>query len=1049
MAPDEQLGQISDPELGDRRLQSWTEQPPFGGELYFNWLLEQKDLTRDEFLQALSLNAEELAGISQPPEWMRAIQRAYDDSRVEPYVPGPGEEELGFLNLVDPLIEHALFSLRATIDEMIERYDSTPINRDNIIDIFVDNLPGQLIQRMGRTMALELNVMRLMEQLEGETSQERFISFVRKLRDPDVAGAMFDEYPVLIRQLAICINQWIYVSDEFLRRVCDDYELLIQTLSPDEHPGALVRVAAGAGDTHRRGRTVMIAIFESGLRVAYKPKSLAIDIHFQNLLDWLNDAGCDPPLRTFVTLDREEYGWAEFVTRADCTTKDEVRRFYRRQGSYLALMYVLAANDFHYENVIASGEDPMLIDLETMLQPLFDRFDVTSADSLLAQRISNSVLTIGLLPMRIWSFADNPGIDISGLGGASGQLTPDRIPGAADAGTDAMRYVREQVEIVGDANRPVLDGVESNAIDYIEDIVGGFEMMYQLIHEYRDELLSESGLINAFANDSIRVLMRPTRTYGQLIFESFHPDMLRDAIDRERFLDRMWYVAPSRTYMRGVIKSELDDIMRGDIPVFTSFPASFDLYDAMDRPIPDVLIERGIDNVRERILAMNQADMDQQVWHIRASIATISSEESTIGGNTYKLLPSPLRTPQLREHVRRCADYLCDNAITMDDEGAWIGLQPLAEELWSIGTLAIDLHSGTPGVALFLAYAAEVLGESRYEDVARLAYTSTQRRAEYMADQIIAVGAYEGWGGLVHAFLHLGELWDDDEIRFQTDRMANRIWGFVEEDVQYGIVRGSAGAIQSLLTLNSIRYADSRQAIANLCGERLLEQMQMQDRGAGWVIERFGEQPLTGYAHGSAGIGMALARLYGVTKDDRYIDAARNAFEYERGRFNSTAQNWPDLRTSGDYDKPRAVDDSGHRVAWCHGAGGIALSRMLALPIMDDDALEMEATTALDIIVQRGFGQTHCLCHGDLGNLDILVLAAQQEQWKQYNMLISDRLGQIVDSIERSGWQCGGPNKVTVPGMMLGVAGIGYQLLRMAEPERVPSVLALEPPRNA
>jgi lantibiotic modifying enzyme len=32
------------------------------------------------------------------------------------------------------------------------------------------------------------------------------------------------------------------------------------------------------------------------------------------------------------------------------------------------------------------------------------------------------------------------------------------------------------------------------------------------------------------------------------------------------------------------------------------------------------------------------------------------------------------------------------------------------------------------------------------------------------------------------------------------------------------------------------------------------------------------------------------------------------------------------------------------------------------------------------------------------------------------------------------------------PGLMNGLAGIGYALLRLAEPERVPSVLTLAPP---
>ena len=36
--------------------------------------------------------------------------------------------------------------------------------------------------------------------------------------------------------------------------------------------------------------------------------------------------------------------------------------------------------------------------------------------------------------------------------------------------------------------------------------------------------------------------------------------------------------------------------------------------------------------------------------------------------------------------------------------------------------------------------------------------------------------------------------------------------------------------------------------------------------------------------------------------------------------------------------------------------------------------------------------------------------------------------------------------RVESPGLMTGLAGIGYGLLRLAEPTRMPSVLVLEPP---
>jgi hypothetical protein len=52
----------------------------------------------------------------------------------------------------------------------------------------------------------------------------------------------------------------------------------------------------------------------------------------------------------------------------------------------------------------------------------------------------------------------------------------------------------------------------------------------------------------------------------------------------------------------------------------------------------------------------------------------------------------------------------------------------------------------------------------------------------------------------------------------------------------------------------------------------------------------------------------------------------------------------------------------------------------------------------------------------------------------------------LLESIRREGWLCGNPSGVESPGLMTGLAGIGYGLLRLAEPARVPAVLVLEPP---
>jgi lantibiotic modifying enzyme len=86
------------------------------------------------------------------------------------------------------------------------------------------------------------------------------------------------------------------------------------------------------------------------------------------------------------------------------------------------------------------------------------------------------------------------------------------------------------------------------------------------------------------------------------------------------------------------------------------------------------------------------------------------------------------------------------------------------------------------------------------------------------------------------------------------------------------------------------------------------------------------------------------------------------------------------------------------------------------------------------------------LCHGDLGNVDFLLLASARLADPRWPAETGRLAGAILGSIERNGWLCGVPLAVETPGLMTGLAGIGYGLLRLAVPTRVPSVLVLEGP---
>jgi lantibiotic modifying enzyme len=117
-----------------------------------------------------------------------------------------------------------------------------------------------------------------------------------------------------------------------------------------------------------------------------------------------------------------------------------------------------------------------------------------------------------------------------------------------------------------------------------------------------------------------------------------------------------------------------------------------------------------------------------------------------------------------------------------------------------------------------------------------------------------------------------------------------------------------------------------------------------------------------------------------------------------------------------------------------------------SLPHLDDATIRGEIGTALATTLAEGFGQNHTLCHGDLGNLDFVMQAAEGLGDPRWRLEADRRAARILEGIDRQGWLCGVPLKVESPGLMTGLAGIGYGLLRLAEPTRLPSVLVLEPP---
>ncbi len=1064
LADDLAAWQPTDEDLarGQRHLDAWRAQLPFGDDEHFAQRLAMDGIEPERLLTLLAAPLTLLRKrMPKPPAWLAQLAEAYtqaarawdewaaeepaeDDLIGDDEAPdesasdesAPDAELFGFLEFVRPLVDQACDRLQEGIDDLVAKGGDLPFDPETVEDVLIMNLPDPLLLRISRTLVLELHVARLQGVLAGDTPEERFESFVERLSQPAHSLAILTEYPVLARQLMICLDQWVTVSLEFLQRLCADWALIRSRFCPHDDPGVLVEFTGGAGDTHRSGRSVMIAEFDSGFQLVYKPKSLAVDVHFQELLAWLNARGCQPPLYTLAILDRGAYGWVEFVARQDCRSIEEVERFYQRHGAYLALLYALNANDFHHENLIAAGEHPVLIDLETLIQPLFDRMDDTRADSVAERAVIDSVMQVSLLPLRMWSSEDYVGVDISGLGDVAGQLSPDRLPLPTAVGTDAMRYVRERIELEGNAHRPALNGVEVRAADYVDQVAAGFAHVYRLLMAHRDELLEPGGMLSRFAHDEIRVLLRQTRTYDQLLFESFHPDMLRDGLARERFLDRLWVAVPVRPYLAHVINAERSDLLQGDIPLFTTRPTSLALFGSDEKAIEGVLYETGMAVVQRRLQQMDEADLQRQTWFIKASFAALYAENEPVAvpvGQPFDAV-APVARAQLLDTVRTIADRLVETAIHGEDDASWIGLDLLDNQTWNISPLGIDLYGGVPGVALFLGYAGALLDDAQYTALARQALNTLVWQTENLRDELLKIGGLYGWGGVLYTLTHLAALWDDQSVLAHAQEVVEIIAAHVGADDEFDVARGSAGAILALLGLHAQTLDERGLHVALACGDHLLANAQTLDQGLGWEIPPYGASLLLGHAHGPAGIARALLELAAASGQERYGLAARQAMVRARSLYPSIDEQQPSL-------VGLALASSTPTSAVQLGLAHLCLHTHLGDPGLYD-----ELRGALHAAQQDAGRLSHSLDGGDMGRLDLLLAAGSRLGDAALAAQVDRLAGSVLGDIVQGGWRCGVPSAVEVPSLMVGLAGIGYQMLRLAEPARVPSVLLLEPP---
>jgi type 2 lantibiotic biosynthesis protein LanM len=933
------------------------------------------------------------------------------------------------------------------------------------------SLLQQLAWLASRTLHLEFTVFchaagvtpldRVVWQAGSAAQDAWYQRFVRDLLREGGLEALFQEYPVLARLLATRLDLWVEAQAEFLERLNRDWSEIGREWADPLHRVEAVDV--GLSDPHQGGRSVAVLTFASGMKLVYKPKALAQEEAFFDLLEWLNGRGPALHLRRLRVLSRPQYGWVEFVERAPCRDDDEARAFYRRAGMLLAVLYVLGGTDAHYQNVIAAGEHPVLVDAETLLQ--HRKLELTpvgpdgGARYAAGHQLADSVLRTGLLPR--WEFGADRSVayDVSGLGAAAGQHVPGRALRWLSVNTDAMTLADAATHLDDADNVPQLRGAALSPADYEANLVAGFRDVYRLMRAERAALLAPGGPLARLAGLPVRFVFRATRVYGWLLARTLDPQYLRDGADRGIELDvlsRAFFAGDQRPPTWPLLRAEQEALERLDVPFFLAQPESAALRQGPHLVVEPCFAEPSYERLTARLAGLCAEGEEQQVAIIRASLSsrrTDHRQPAEDGGAAAGPAPAaPCGREEWVAEAEAIAAELKRRAIRAGDGSLnWIGLGFMPEaQRFQLQPLGEHLYDGATGVALFFAALAEVTGREDYRELARGALGTVRwwlRQA--LGDgglprpARLALGAGVGVGGVVYGLVRLSALLGEPGLLADARQAALLLTEErIAADAQLDVVGGAAGAVLGLLALHAAAPDGDALARAVRCGRHLLGRRAGTDAGPrAWPT--VGGRVLAGFSHGAAGIAYALLRLHAASPDPAWLDAAREGLAFERAVFSPEERNWPDLRPdSGADGKPGFV------TSWCHGAAGIGLARLGGLGVLDDPAVRQEIGTAIETTLACGVQAVDQLCCGNFGRVELLLQAGARLGRPELADAARAQTSAVLARVRQGRPLCylaSVSAPVYNPGLFQGAAGIGYQLLRLAHADRVPSVLLLEP----
>jgi hypothetical protein len=416
------------------------------------------------------------------------------------------------------------------------------------------------------------------------------------------------------------------------------------------------------------------------------------------------------------------------------------------------------------------------------------------------------------------------------------------------------------------------------------------------------------------------------------------------------------------------------------------------------------------------------------------------------------------RPPSFLEIAFQLGTELSQRAFWHEGKCTWVGAslqnahagERFDSEYIMLGP---DLYGGTSGIALFLA---ELASRTNHSGLRRTALGAIYHALDshWQIPKAKIGSLFEGSLGIALVAAQIGKCLSEPGVVERAQNLTATVENTLEEGEEMDLLAGTASSILALSILAQTLRRPTLLKRARHLADEILRCARVEGLHYSWDSVGSSRNPaLLGFSHGAAGIAYALLELYRTAKASKnasnYLTAIKGAFAYEDSWFSEEDNNWPDLRGQSLTRLRRVKGQLPYVTYWCHGAPGIALSRLRALELLNDEVYKPHAFKGLEntrhiveqaLSLRRG---NFSLCHGLSGNAIVLleahrVLGDEFPHGEEYAREVG-RFGARTYGICSSIWPLG-VDRLQSFGLMCGLAGVGYFYLCLHD-SKVPSIL--------